>query len=79
MKDSLIVISFGSELKFVCYQKCLCVVQVIIQHHGSVVTSTNLGPVFPCLFELCGNGVENIRMTDDCPAAGRRQRGAGSG
>ena len=44
MKDSLIVISFGSELKFVCYQKCLCVVQVIIQHHGSVVTSTNLGP-----------------------------------
>ena len=25
MKDSLIVISFGSELKFVCYQKCLCV------------------------------------------------------
>ena len=79
MNDSSIGISFGSELKFVCYQKCLCVVQVIIQHHGSVVTSTNLGPVFPCLFELCGNGVENIRMTDDGPAAGRRQRGAGPG
>ena len=79
MKDSLIGISFGSELKFVCYQKCLCVVHVIIQHHGSVVTSTNLGPVFPCLFELCGNGVEMIQMTGDGPAAGRRQRRAGPG
>ena len=28
-------------LKFVCYPKCLCVVQVIIQRHGSVVTSSN--------------------------------------
>ena len=28
-------------LKFVCYPKCSCVVQVIIQRHGSVVTSSN--------------------------------------
>ena len=68
MKDSLIVISFGSELKFVCYQKCLCVVQVIIQHHGSVVTSTNLGPVFPCLFELCGNGNDGWRSCSGASA-----------
>ena len=45
MKDSLIGISFGSELKFVCYQKCWCVVQVIIQHHGSVVLQRGVGSV----------------------------------
>ena len=28
-------------LKFVCYPKCSCVVQVIIKRHGSVVTSSN--------------------------------------
>ena len=59
-------------LKFVCYQKCLCVVQVIIQHHGSVVTSTDLGPVFPCLYEPFRGGVAMVRMQ-------RRQRGAGTG
>ena len=28
-------------LKFVCYPKCSCVVQVIIKRHGSVVTSSS--------------------------------------
>ena len=60
-------------LKFVCYPKCLCIVQVIIQRHGSVVTSTNLGPVFPCLYKLYRDGVEMIQMMDDGPAAGRWQ------
>ena len=39
-----------------------CVVQVIIQRHGSMVTSTDLGLVFPCLYELFGGGVEMVRM-----------------
>ena len=39
----------------------------------------NLALMFPCLYELCGDGVEMIQMTDDGPAAGRRQRGAGPG
>ena len=41
---------------------CSCVVQVIIQRHSSVVTSTNIGPVFPCLYGLFGGGVEMVRM-----------------
>ena len=49
-------------LKFVCYPKCSCVVQVIIKRHGSMVTSTDLGLVFPCLYELFGGGVEMVRM-----------------
>ena len=36
--------------------------QVIIKRHGSVVTSTNLGPVFPCFYELRGDGVAMVRM-----------------
>ena len=40
-----------------------CVVQVIIQRHGSMVTSTDLGLVFPCLYELYRDGVEIVRMT----------------
>ena len=55
-------------LKFVCYPKCLCVVQVINKRHDSVVTSTNLGGVFPCLYEPFGVGVVMVRM----------QRGVGS-
>ena len=55
-------------LKFICYPKCLCVVQVINKRHGSVVTSTNLGAVFPCLYEPFGVGVTMVRM----------QRGVGS-
>ena len=39
-----------------------CVLQVIIQRHGSMVTSTDLGLVFPCLYELFGGGVEMVRM-----------------
>ena len=39
-----------------------CVVQVIIQRHSSMVSSTDLGLVFPCLYELFGGGVEMVRM-----------------
>ena len=39
-----------------------CVVQVIIQQHDIMVTSTNLGLVFPCLYELFGGGVAMVRM-----------------
>ena len=35
--------------------------QVIIQQHESMVTSTNLGLVFPCLYELYRDGVEIVR------------------
>ena len=37
--------------------------QVIIQQHDSMVTSTDLGLVFPCLYELYQDGVEIVRMT----------------
>ena len=40
---------------------CSCVVQVIIQRHSSVVTSTNIGigPVFPCV-----GSVEQAQVRD---------------
>ena len=46
-----------------------CVVQVIIQRYVSMVTSTDLGLVSPCLYEICGDGVEMVLMMDDGPAA----------
>ena len=49
-------------LKFVCYPKCLCVVQVIIKRHGSVVTSSNW-------YELCGDGVAMVRMQPGAASA----------
>ena len=35
--------------------------QVIIQQPDSMVTSTDLGLVFPCLYELYQDGVEIVR------------------
>ena len=40
-----------------------CVVQVIIQRYVSMVTSTDLGLVFPCLYEPYRDGVEIVGMT----------------
>ena len=74
MTNDILKLESALALKFVCYPKCSCVVQVIIQQHDIMVTSTDLGLVFPCLYEICGDGVEMVRMMDDDPAAWRGPR-----
>ena len=61
----IFILESALALKFVCYPNCLCVVQVIIKQHDIMVTSTDLalGLVFPCLYELYRDVVENVRMT----------------